>query len=130
MKRSIYRVTILIPLLMIFYTFMGPFAFCIPEIGLYLDSTISRFLIVMAIVVWLCCSPFRKSCCNGTWTELLFNLVPVELVLMIVFAQWHFALFVIITLVLMTCEIVLFIGLRKDEYKHKITKKRHQMRLL
>ena len=123
MKRSIYRVTILIPILMIFDTFMEPFAFCIPEIGLYLDSTISRFPIVMAIVGWLCCSQFPKSCCNGTWTELLFNLVPVELILIIVFAQWNFALFVIIILVLITCEIVFSFGFGRMKTNIKLRRK-------
>ena len=81
MKRIIYKASIIVPLAMIFYSFIEPFAFCVPEIGLYMETWSSRILIVMVTVVWLCCSPFRCGTCNGTITELLFNLVPVEFVL-------------------------------------------------
>ena len=127
MKQEIYRATILLPLGWLFYTFMEPIAFCVPELNLYLDSALSRFLIVMATVIWLCCSPFRKSCCNGTWTEFLFNLVPVELILMVCFAQWKFIISVILTLLMFACETALFIELRKDEHRYRITKERHRM---
>lgn len=82
MKRIIYKSSIIIPLAMVFYSFIEPFAFCVPEIGLYMETYSSRIMIVMVTVVWLCCSPFRRGTCNGTITELLFNIVPVELVLM------------------------------------------------
>ena len=87
MKRIIYKASIIVPLAMIFYSFIEPFAFCVPEIGLYMETWSSRVLIVMVTVVWLCCSPFRRGTCNGTITELLFNIVPVEIVLMLAFAQ-------------------------------------------
>ena len=71
MKRIIYKSSIIIPLAMVFYCFIEPFAFCVPEIGLYMETYSSRIMIVMVTVVWLCCSPFRRGTCNGTITELL-----------------------------------------------------------
>lgn len=126
MKRIIYKSSIIIPLAMIFSSFIEPFAFCVPEIDLYMETWSSRVLIVMVTVVWLCCSPFRRGTCNGTITELLFNVVPVEFVLMLVFAQWHFVISLLITLILVVGEIALFRALRKDERKHKFSRKRHR----
>ena len=126
MKRIIYKASIIIPLAMIFYSFIEPFAFCVPEIGLYMEIWSSRVMIVMVTVIWLCCSPFRKGTCNGTVTELLFNLVPVEFVLMLVFAQWHFAVSLSLAIVVLVGEIALFRVLRKDEQKHKFSRKRHR----
>ena len=126
MKRIIYKASIIVPLAMIFYSFIEPFALCVPEIGLYMETWSSQILIVMVTVVWLCCSPFRRGTCNGTITELLFNLVPVEFVLMLVFAERHFVFSVLITVCLLTGEIALFIAFRKDEQKHRFSRKRHR----
>lgn len=127
MKRIFYRLSIIFPLILIYYSFTEPVSFSIPELGIYLEPYIARFLIVMTNVLWLCCSPYRKNCCNGTWVELMFNLVPVELIMMFNLAQWHFAVFLIVGLVLVLVETILFIGLRKDENKHRITKQSRQM---
>lgn len=126
MKRIIYKASIIVPLAMIFYSFIEPFAFCVPEIGLYMETWSSRILIVMVTVVWLCCSPFRRGTCNGTITELLFNIAPVEIVLMLAFAQWHFVIALLITLTVVAGEIALFRALKKDEQKHRFSRKRHR----
>lgn len=126
MKRIIYKSSIIIPLAMVFYSFIEPFAFCVPEIGLYMEALSSRMLIVAVTVVWLCCSPFRRGTCNGTITELLFNLVPVEFVLMLVFAQHHFVITLLITLTVAGGEIALLLALKKDEQKHRFSRKRHR----
>lgn len=126
MKRIIYKSSIIIPLAMIFYSFIEPFAFCVPEIDLYMETWSSKMLIVMVTVIWLCCSPLRRGTCNGSIMELLFNLVPVEFVLMLVFAQWHFIISLLITLTVLGGETALFRALRKDERKHKFSRKRHR----
>ena len=126
MKRIIYKSSIIIPLVMVFYCFIEPFAFCVPEIGLYMETYSSRIMIVMVTVVWLCCSPFRRGTCNGTITELLFNIVPVEFVFMLVFAQHHFVIALLLTLTVAGGEVALFRMLRKDERKHKFSRKRHR----
>lgn len=51
MKRIIYKLSIIVPLIMIFYSFIEPFAFCVPEIGLYMETYFSRILIVMVTVI-------------------------------------------------------------------------------
>lgn len=126
MKRIIYKSSIIIPLAIVFYCFIEPIAFCVPEIGLYMETWSSRILIVMVTVIWLCCSPFRCGTCNGTITELLFNIVPVEFLLMLVFAQQHFFISLLITLTVLGGEIALFRALKKDERKHKFSRKRHR----
>lgn len=68
----------------------------------------------------------KGGTCNGTVTEPLFNLVPVEFVLMLVFAQWHFAVSLFLTIVVLVGEIALFRLFRKDERKHKFSRKRHR----
>lgn len=126
MKRIVYKSSIIIPLAMVFYSFIEPFTICIPEIDLYLQAWSTRLFIVMMTVVWLCCSPFRRGTCNGTITELLFNIVPVELVLMLVFAQHHFVIALLIILTVAGGEIALFRTLIKDGRKHKFSRKRHR----
>ena len=125
MKRIFYKSTVVIPLFLILYSLTKSFALCIPEVGLFIETwTLSRLIVILTIL-WLCCSPFKKSCCNGTITEPLFNLFPVELVLFIVFSQRHFIISIIIALFLLACEIALFLYFRKDEKKHEFTKERH-----
>lgn len=127
MKQIIYKLSIIFPLMLIYYSFTESVSFSIPELSIYLEPYMARFLIVTIAVLWLCCSPYRKNCCNGTWVEVLYNLVPVEIVMMLNLAQWHFTVFVITGLILVLAEIVLFMGLKTDEHKHRITKKSHRM---
>lgn len=127
MKQVLYRLSIIFPLILIYYSFTEPVSFSIPELGVYFEPYIARFIIVMMAMLWLCCSPYKKSCCNGTWVEVLYNLVPVGIVMMLNLAQWHFTVFVIISLILALVEIALFMGLRRDEHKHRIPKKSHRM---
>ena len=127
MRQIFYRLSIILPLILIYYSFTESVSFSIPELGIYLEPYIARFLIVTITVLWLCCSPCRKNCCNGTWIEFMFNLVPVEIIMMLNLAQWHFTVFVITGLILVLVETVLFMGLRKDEHKHRITRRSHRM---
>lgn len=127
MKQVLYRLSIIFPLILIYYSFTEPVSFSIPELGVYFEPYMARFIIVMMAMLWLCCSPYKKSCCNGTWIEALYNLVPVGIVMMLNLAQWHFTVFVIISLILALVEMALFMGLRRDEHKHRITKKSHRM---
>lgn len=127
MKRILIKATIVIPLLFIYYSFTEQFSLCVPEIGLFLSPAMTRFWVVTITVVWFGCSVVRKSCCNGTWSEVLFNLVPIEAVLMVSFAQWHFCIALIVILLLFSSVIIVFVALRKDEKKHRVTKKRHNM---
>lgn len=126
MKRILYKSSIILPLAMAYFSIIDPFRFCIPEIGLYMGTWSSLMLIVTVTVVWLCCSPFRRGVCNGTITELIFNIIPVEFVLMLVFAQRHFVIALLIGLVMIGGEIALFIVLKKDERKQEFSEKLHR----
>ena len=53
-------------------------------------------------------------------------MIPVEFVLMLVFAERHFVFSVLISVCLLAGEIALFIAFRKDEKKRKFSKKRHR----
>ncbi len=126
-KMKIYKAGVLAPIIMICSVLVSPFAVCIPAIDLYWEAPISRLIVVVFTVFWLCCSPLRKTCCDSSLSEFLFYLVPVETVLMMVFAQRHFILASLIVLILIACETSLYVALHKDEHKHKITKKKHRL---
>lgn len=126
MKKAIYKCSIAFPLMMILYSFFELVALSVSELGLYIQPASTRFLIVMFTVLWLCCSPLKKYCCNGTLTELLFNLMPVELVLMFAFAQWYFTIFAVLVLLLITVEVALFVLLRRDERSRCFSQKLHR----
>lgn len=120
------RLSIVAPVLFVVAAFTTPLSLSVPEIGLFLDGANFRLLIVIVTIIWLSCSPLRKSCCNGSFTEILFNFVPIELIMLLSFAQWHFVIAVMVSLVLIIGETVIFVELRKDEHKHRITKRRHR----
>ena len=127
MRIILCKTSILVPLTVIYLLFLNPITLVITELGIYWGYGTTTYLFILLIVVWLCCSPFRKSCCNGRWTEVLFNLISVEFPAMFLFAQWHFAVFVILFLVLVFAEIGLFLLLRKDEENCRYTRKRRRM---
>ena len=126
MKRILYKSSIILPLAMAYFSIIDPFRLCIPEIGLYMGTWSSLMLIVTVTVVWLCCSPFRRGVCNGTITELIFNIIPVEFVMMLVFMQKHFVITLLIGLIMIGGEIALFIALKKDERKQEFSERLHR----
>ncbi|MGN0362494.1 MAG: hypothetical protein ACI4ET_06605 [Bilifractor sp.] len=126
MAKKIWRGTVLIPLTVMFMILTSYFTISIPEIKLYWNRGITLFYCVFVMVGWFSCSSMRKSCCNGHFTELLFNLVPIELISMPIFAQWHFAVTILITLAFVLIEIFLFLRVRREENKHCFSEKRHR----
>ena len=62
-------------------------------VGLYWMHGETVFLFPSVTVAWLYWPPLKKCCCDGRWTEVLFNLIPMEMPLLLIFAQWHFVLF-------------------------------------
>ena len=126
MKNTLYKLSALLPLSMVYFTFVNPLVICSPRLRLFLEPNETFLLTVLLTVTWLCCSPLRKTCCNGSWTELLFNLVPVEIILMLFFAQRYLFVSVILALLLLAGLVALFIDLRKDACRHRQTKKSRQ----
>lgn len=127
MKKLCCKFSIIIPLAMIFTLLMDSITISIVELGIYLGYNLTTFLFIAATVVWLCCSSFRKNCCNGTWTETLFNLVPVEVLSALVFAQWHFRIFIGLSMLFAVTEGTFMVSLRKSEAKHRHSKRVHRL---
>lgn len=97
--------SIILPISLISTVLMEIVTLTIQEIGLYLNYGTFRWLFIIFSVVWLSCSPLRKSCCDGRCTEVLFNLVPIEVLYMLLFAQWHFKAFLAILILILVAEI-------------------------
>ncbi len=127
MKRMFFKATIFVPIGLIVGIFIRPLTLCIPQLGLFINTYSFNIFIVVATVLWLCCSPAKNSCGDGTWSELLFYLVPLEAVTMLVFAQWHFAIAVLLLVALLACVFLLLVSLRKDARKYAVTPKRKRM---
>lgn len=125
-KKVIYRLSIVLPLVMLFVVFLEMPTVCITEISLYLDRSSVELLYMTLSVVWLCCSPLRKACCTGDISELFYNLVPVETIATITFTQYHFiiAVALIIFMVILQCIIIKI--MRREENKCEFSERRHR----
>lgn len=108
-RNRLCKYSIVIPLMFIPTVYYRGTSLAICEIGLYLNYGLFYLGSVMFTLVWLCCSPFRKNCCNARWTEVLFNLVPVEVLSVVVFAQYHFNISLSLFLLYIAVELVVFI---------------------
>lgn len=117
MKKFFCRTSIIIPLMFIYMFRIMNITLSITEIDLYLDPYSTQNLFIGIIMIWLCCSPFRKSCCNGGLTEVLFYLIPIEAILLLIFAQHHFKIAVFMILGLLVLIIRLLLVLQKDTLK-------------
>lgn len=114
--RTVFSKSLLIVTFMLLYIMMlERQTLAIPEIGLYIDYSRLKFLYMVISIIWLSCSSFQRSCCNGGWAEIFYHLVPVELLLMLIFAQWHFGIAVFAAAVLLCVEGVFLILLRKGK---------------
>ncbi len=67
-----------------------PFSVYIEQVGLYIPHYALIIGFALLGLVWLFVLPFADSCGIGGWLEILSNLCPAELLLMLVFAQYHF----------------------------------------
>ena len=126
MKKIAYRFSVVLPLSMIFAVLMTSPTVTITELGLYLDRYYVLFLYIAISIFWLCCSPFRKSCCIGDWAELLFNLVPIEIVSAICLAQYHFVITVILLIVMIAIQYMFIRTMRREERRYEFSVKRHR----
>lgn len=102
----------LIPFILNIYAQTESVSFSIPELNIFIETNWARHLIAAIVVLWLCCSPYRKSCCDGSWFEMLFNLVPIEIVMMLNLAQQNFPVFVAVGLIIIAAELLLFIRVK------------------
>ena len=61
----------------------------------------------------------KKYCCNGTYIELLFNLVPIEFTYVVAYAQWHFILDACVITGFTLFEIALYVSLNTQNLREK-----------
>ena len=120
------HISILFPLFLIFYAQTESVSFSIPELNIFIETNWARHLIAAIVVLWLCCSPYRKSCCDGSWFEMLFNLVPIEIVMMLNLAQQNFPVFVAVGLIIIAAELLLFIRVKIKENSSRTADKVHK----
>ena len=120
------HISILFPLFLIFYAQTVSVSFSVPELNIFIETNWARHLIAAIVVLWLCCSPYRKSCCDGSWFEMLFNLVPIEIVMMLNLAQQNFPVFVVVGLIIIAAELLLFIRVKIKENSSRTADKVHK----
>lgn len=101
-KRYAFRASLIIPIMAVCYLFWNPFSIYIGEINLDLWYRLLPFYFLIFTMVWLDFSPYRKGCKDGRVFELLFNLFPVEILLTLVLAQYHFVLAVILLVLIIS----------------------------
>ena len=129
-KRMLFKGSILFPISIIIFVTHEYITLTISEIGFYLDYGLLYMFFLASYIIWLCCSPFRKNCCDGTWAEMVFNLLPSIALLMLVFAQWHFWIFISIIVFIVVTEVVFDISLYRDERKSSGTSRwKYQKRI-
>lgn len=130
MKMLFCRLSIILPISLISTVLIEIVTLTIQEIGLYLNYGTFRWLFIIFSVAWLSCSPLRKSCCDGRCTEVLFNLVPIEVLYMLLFAQWHFKAFIAVLILILVVEIAFAISLGNDMAKCNTSRQRRKWRRL
>ena len=125
LKRFFYKSTVALHIVMICCVYWGRITLSICEINLYVNHSLLSFGYIMLSIIWLCCSPFKKSCCNGHWTELLFYMAPMEVFFMFVFAQWHFTITISLLILFLIVEAVLMWTLNM-KFQHLCKEKRRR----
>ena len=113
MKQILYKSSIVFPILFGFYIYNNSTEIYIHELNFYIADSLLPMAVFAFTIIWLQASPF-KSGCDGTFFELLFSLIPIQCVLFLVFAQYHFYIAIILmgTLVISNAAF--------DIYLHKL----------
>lgn len=127
MVKKIWQLSIIIPLIFLYMTLITYFSISVIEIGMYWSRSETMLFCISVIVIWFSCSPIRNSCCNGRFSELLFNLVPIEIISMLVFAQWHFVIAIMLISLIIILDILLLRWLSKEKKREKFSRKRNRL---
>lgn len=126
-KKLMFRMTILIPISVVFYIYCFPIQIYIGEIRLSLWEQILPLFFLLFTMLWLCAFPVRSACQKGDWFELLFNLFPVELLLFMVFAQWHFLAAILIFVALVGTIAFFAAAIFKQEDDRELSEKERRL---
>ncbi len=95
MKQILYKSSIVFPILFGFYIYNNSTEIYIHELNFYIADSLMPMAVFAFTIIWLQTSPF-KSGCDGTFFELLFSLIPMQCVLFLIFAQYHFYIAIIL----------------------------------
>lgn len=98
----------------------------IVELRLYLERFEVLFLYIMISTFWLCCSPFRKSCCDGSLMEVFFNVVPIEVMAAVYLAQHHFWITIFLIASMVFLQGLLIWSVYKKESQYEYSEKRYR----
>lgn len=123
-RYSIYQLSIIFPILFIYMVMILNITLSFSEFKLYIDYITLRRGYVLLSMIWLCCSPLRRSCA-GRWEEMLFNIIPPQMLLTLIFAQWHLTTAVLLFLLLAGLELAAAVELIRDAYRYR---RRHLLR--
>lgn len=115
---SIYQFSIIFPIIFVYFVMILNITLSYSELHLYIDYVTLRRWYILFSVIWLCCSPLRKSCA-GRWEEILFNFVPPQVLLTLVYAQWHLMTAVCLFLLLAGLELAVAVELIRDTYRYR-----------
>ena len=126
MYKFICKYSITCPLFTIWAMMIDPQTISIVELGLYLERFEFLFLYIMMSVFWLCCSPFRKSCCNGSLMEVFFNILPVEVMATVYLAQHHFWITILLIASMVFVQGLLIWAVYKKESQYEFSEKRYR----
>lgn len=89
MKKIISRISIIFPLAAVIGLFYFPVAISIPKLHLYLSKYTVFLIFFVLTTLWLNISPHKKFCINKSSAEIAFNVLPIGLLSLLVFSQWH-----------------------------------------
>lgn len=130
MKKIIFRSMIVIPILFACHMILFPTPIYIKELNLYLWYGLPAALFVIFTILWLSCFPYSKDCRNGGWVELLFYLLPIEVFLFLVFAQWHFLASIILAVIAFVTVCVCRFVLWKETAQNRPSKRMRKRNLM
>ena len=114
MKQILYKSSIVFPILFGFYIYNNSTEIYIHELNFYIADSLMPMAVFAFTIIWLQTSPF-KSGCDGTFFELLFSLIPIQCVLFLIFAQYHFYIAIILMGTLVISNVAFDIYLHKLE---------------
>lgn len=115
MDKFICRLSILFSLLPIYVLLASGQSLSIAEVGLYIRWRTLLAGYITLVLLWLCASPFRSACADGSLMESLFYWVPMELFGLMVFAQWQFAAAAATLAALALSLVLVFVYARAEE---------------
>ena len=101
------------------YLLFNPVGMYFEELDLYLYDVFSPFMLLIIVSVWYYLLPYRSSCGKATVFSILFHLIPVELLLLMVFAQYHFAAAILLLVLIVAASVAFRFYLRLDHEKQQ-----------